>query len=259
MIPQRHITQWSTVVGWPRVEQVEQDLLLLRLIVDISNDPYLGDELVFRGGTCLHKLRMSSALRYSEDLDYVRRSSGPIKEMMVALRAIGERLGMQVNVEISKYPKVKFRAPFETGIGTMRIKIEVNTYERSPALPFDRVPFTVTSDWFTGHADVLTFSTAELVATKIRALYQRSKGRDLFDLWLALTVLNIPPEEILDAFHPYRPDGLTSILSISNLQAKLSTGDFRHDITPLMRRTLVGYDPDTAGQMVIDRLLARLD
>jgi predicted nucleotidyltransferase component of viral defense system len=63
----------------------------------------------------------------------------------------------------------------------MRIKIEVNTYERSPARPLERVPFAVESHWFAGSADVLTFSAAELVATKIRALYQRSKGRDLSD------------------------------------------------------------------------------
>lgn len=81
---------------------------------------------------------------------------------------------MQVNVDISKYPKVRFRAPFTTGTATMRIKIEVNTYERSPAQPLERVAFNVQSDWFTGSAEVLTFSTSELVATKIRALYQRS-------------------------------------------------------------------------------------
>jgi predicted nucleotidyltransferase component of viral defense system len=86
---------------------------------------------------------------------------------------------MKVSVEISKYPKVKFRAPFESGQGSMRIKIEANTYERSLAQPLQRVPFTVESAWFTGSAEVLTFSSAELLATKIRALYQRSKGRYL--------------------------------------------------------------------------------
>lgn len=258
MIPLRHVTQWSGQVGWTQVNQVEQDLLLSRLIVEIANDDYLGDELVFRGGTCLHKLRLSPGLRYSEDLDYVRRSSGPIKEMVVALRAIGERLGMQVNVDISKFPKVRFRAPFTTGAGTMRIKIEVNTYERSPAQPLERVAFNVKSDWFGGSAEVLTFSTAELIATKIRALYQRSKGRDLFDLWVALTQLGLIADDILSAFEPYRPEGLTSALSIANLETKLAKPDFRNDLTPLIATTLDDYDPDVAARLVIDRLLARI-
>lgn len=258
MIPERHITQWSTKVGWPRVEQVEQDLLLSRLIIEIANDPYLGDELVFRGGTCLHKLRLDPGLRYSEDLDYVRRSGGPIKALMSALRAIGERLGMETSANISKFPKVRYRAPFETGTGTMRIKIEVNTFERSPANPLERAQFTVESDWFSGDAEVLTFSTAELVATKIRALYQRSKGRDLFDLWVALTRLGLDSDAVLAAFAPYRPDGLTAALSIANLQAKLATNDFRTDLAPLLRSDVAGYDPEAAAVLVIDRLLARL-
>lgn len=233
--------------------------MLSRLIVDIANDDYLGDELVFRGGTCLHKLRFVPGLRYSEDLDYVRKSAGGIGELTRALREIGEHLGMKVNVEISKYPKVKFRAPFESGRGSMRIKIEVNTYERSPALPLERVPFAVESAWFAGSADVLTFSTAELVATKIRALYQRSKGRDLFDMWAALTLLDLTPDEILDAFRPYRPDGLTSALAIANLQAKLTKSDFRDDLKTLARRPPDGYDIDDAARIVASTVLAALD
>jgi predicted nucleotidyltransferase component of viral defense system len=258
MISERFLTQWSAQAGWSTVEQVEQDLLLSRLIVEIANDPYLGDELVFRGGTCLHKLRISPGLRYSEDLDYVRKTSGGVKELIAALRSIGERLDMRVNAEITKYPKVRFRAPFETGTGTMRIKIEVNTYERSPAQPLELVPFAMQSDWFTGSASVLTFTTAELVATKIRALYQRSKGRDLFDLWLALTRLDLTGAEILEAFGPYRPESFTAGDAISNLQTKLTKSDFRTDLDALVSGSLKGYDPDIAGRLIVAEILSRL-
>jgi predicted nucleotidyltransferase component of viral defense system len=97
-------------VGWPREEQVEQDLLLSRLIVEIANDDYLGGELVFRGGTCLHKLRMPRGERYSEDWDYVRRSRGGIAEITRAAGAIGERLGMEVRTKVGMHPKVFLRA-----------------------------------------------------------------------------------------------------------------------------------------------------
>lgn len=124
---------------------------------------------------------------------------------------------MKVSVDVSKYPKVKFRAPFESGNGTMRIKIEVNTYERSPSQPLALVPYAVRSSWFSGAAEVQTFHPAELISTKLRALYQRSKGRDLFDLWLALTRLGIAPDDILSSFAPYRPEKYTSALAIANL------------------------------------------
>jgi predicted nucleotidyltransferase component of viral defense system len=140
MIPALAIADWANTVGWPNPDQLEQDLTLARLIVEIANDPYLGEELIFRGGTCLHKLHLNPSLRYSEDLDYVRRTAGGIGELLAALRRIGERLNMKVSVDVSKYPKVKFRSPFESGNGTMRIKIEVNTYERSPAQPLLACP-----------------------------------------------------------------------------------------------------------------------
>jgi len=79
----------------------------------------------------------------------------------------------------------------------------------------------VESRWFTGAADVPTFQSAELLATKIRALYQRKKGRDLFDLWLALTEMNLHPRDIIDSFAPYRPAGLTATVLDRNLRAKL--------------------------------------
>ena len=177
----------------------------------------------------------------------------------MALRRIGERLEMKVTYQITKYPKVRFSAPFESGRGTMKIKIEVdNTFERSPALPPELVPFAVESTWFNGTANVQTFATAELLATKIRALYQRSKGRDLFDLWLGLTRLAVSPNELINAFAPYRPDGITSTLAIENLTAKLRRAEFRDDLLRLAAANPDGYNIDTAGQFIIDQLLPLL-
>lgn len=210
MIPEAAIVEWGRRVRWPAAEQVEQDLLLSRLIVDIANDDYLGGELVFRGGTCLHKLFAEEPHRYSEDLDYVRRSGGGIADLTRALTAIGEHLGMKVNTRIGQHPKVYFRAPFESGSGLMRIKVEVNTFERSPVRDLERVTHQVRSSWFSESGDVTTFALAELVSTKLRALFQRSKGRDLFDLWLSLVELGVRPVDLAECFGPYRPDGYTA-------------------------------------------------
>ena len=70
MIPYDAITAWGVAHPWPTREQVEQDLLLSRAICAIATDPYLGQELVFRGGTAFHKLFLPEPHRYSEDLDY---------------------------------------------------------------------------------------------------------------------------------------------------------------------------------------------
>lgn len=256
MIPQAAITAHSRVVPWPTLEQVEQDLLLSRLIVEIANDDYLGDELVFRGGTCLHKLHAESPWRYSEDLDYVRTSAGGIGAVTRAVTSIGMRLGMFVSTSVSEHPKVYLKAPYESNAGQMRIKIEINTHERSPAQPLISIPHLVVSSWFSGTADVLTFAPAELVATKIRALFQRSKGRDLFDLWLAITRLGITAPAIAAAFAPYRPDGYTRRRAELNLREKADRPDFREDLRPLVTQWPEDYSVDDAAEMIITEVLA---
>lgn len=246
---------WATAVRWPTDDQVEQDLVLSRLIVEIAEDPYLSDELVFRGGTCLHKLYETGAARYSEDLDYVRRSAGGIADLTRAVTAMGGRLGMEVRTKIGRHPKIYLRAPFESGSGTMRVKVEVNTFERAPARPLVHVRHAVASPWFTGAADVQTFDLAELVATKIRALFQRSKGRDLFDLWLAITRLGVTPQDLVACFAPYRPDGYTARRAELNLREKLRSEDFRNDLRPLVGVWPEGYDLDRAGALILDEVL----
>ena len=232
--------------------------MLSRLIIEIANDDYLGSELMFRGGTCLHKLHLNPAQRYSEDLDYVRRTNSPIGPVFDALRSIGERVGMKVNTEITRHPKVYLRAPFEDGSGRMRIKIEMNTHETTSALAPVGVPFAVRSSWWAGDAEVQTFAIEELVATKIRALYQRRKGRDLFDLWLALEHLRLDPARIVEAFSTYRPDGYTPDRAIEVLTAHAANPVFRADVAALAVVLPVDYEIDAAVALVCDRLLRRI-
>lgn len=258
MIPSDAVTAWSLDHPWPLREQVEQDLLLSRAICAIANDDYLGQELVFRGGTALHKLHLPQPWRYSEDLDYVRTSAGGIKTLTFALTALGEQLKYEVRTRVGQHPKVLWRTTSLSGV-PLRVKIEVNTYERSPVLPHLMLPYEVTSPWWSGRTEVRTFQPVELVATKIRALYQRSKGRDLFDLWLALEELRLDPVAIIAAFEPYRPDGLTGRVAAANLATKLRDPTFRGDLIPLIRQSPVAYDPEVAAERITTDLLSRLD
>ena len=59
MIPQAYIIEWSNNVPWNTNEQIEQDLVICRALVEIFNDDFLAENLAFRGGTALHKLFLS--------------------------------------------------------------------------------------------------------------------------------------------------------------------------------------------------------
>lgn len=257
MIPEAFVTAWSVRAPWPSPGQVEQDLLLSRVLIETYQDEYLRGELVFRGGTCLHKLHLPIPRRYSEDLDFVRTTPSGIAPLTKSVTALGERLGFEVSTRISQHRKINLRTTSADGT-TLRIKVEINTHERSPARPLISVPHVVDSPWWSGRGDIITFTPAELVSTKIRALFQRKKGRDLFDLWLALTELNLDPGDILETYPAYAPPGLTSKRAIADLQTKILDSAFRTDIAPLIDPWPSDYDIDTAGRMVIELLLSHL-
>src|SRR5690606_37397844 len=115
----------------------------------------------------------------------------PIGTVLDAVREIADGIGLTTRTDVGPFPKLRLRAPYESGAGRLRIQVGINTYETSPARPTRRLPVEVESGWWSGGADVLTLQAEELVATKLRALYQRRQGRDLFDLWVALTVLGL--------------------------------------------------------------------
>jgi predicted nucleotidyltransferase component of viral defense system len=99
------VTAWGVTHPWASADQIEQDLLLSRAICDIATHPYLGKELVFRGGTALHKLHLLKPLRYSEDLDYVRVTAGGVGPVLDALKGIGRDLSFKVDSTIGEHPK----------------------------------------------------------------------------------------------------------------------------------------------------------
>lgn len=86
MIPINEIRAWSNVVPWINDEQIEQDLVICRSLVEIFSDEFLAENLVFRGGTALHKLFLHPQPRYSEDIDLVQKKAGPIKDVIIRLR-----------------------------------------------------------------------------------------------------------------------------------------------------------------------------
>lgn len=260
MIPRAIIQAWANQKPWPTLAQVEQDLVLARLIVEITQHPLLGAELVFRGGTCLHQLVMDRPRRYSEDLDYVRSTHSGIGPIFDAVRDVAASIGLDVTgTEVGNHPKVFLRTPSEMDpTASLKMKVEINTHETSPALPPVTKPFEVASEWFSGLAEVQTFAAPELIATKIRALYQRKKGRDLFDMWLALTELGIAGDDIVAAFAPYRPAGMTAAQSETNLRAKLNDAAFRNDLNALVAVWPEGYDLDEAAELVITDVLRKI-
>lgn len=85
----------------------------------------------------------------------------------------------------------------------IRLKVEINTREHFNVLGLVQQDFRLDSNWYSSTCKTTTYKLEELLSTKVRALYQRRKGRDLFDLWKALTTQNVDNDKIIHCYKQY--------------------------------------------------------
>lgn len=258
MIQRAFITQWGTVVPWSSPRLVEQDLIICRALVSIYSDPFLKEHLAFRGGTALHKLYLEPQPRYSEDIDLVQVNSEPIKETIDHLREVLSWLGEPVVKQKKHNNTLVFRVqPTDVGAGEIHLKVEINCKEHFSVFPMVRVPFSVKNDWFSGQCEVLTYELDELVGTKVRALYQRLKGRDLFDVYTALITGKLDIERVMTAYDRYlrfvASHAPTYKEFVLNMDEKMQNPEFLGDTTVLLRPGLT-FDPQAASVLAAKAL-----
>jgi predicted nucleotidyltransferase component of viral defense system len=222
----------------------------------------VAEQIVFRGGTALHKLYFDPPARYSEDIDLVQRDAGPIGPLIDGIREtldpwLGEPKWRAGHGRFTLY--YRFETTLEP-IVNMRLKIEINTREHFAVHGIVRRWHHVENPWFSGSAEVRTFSLSELLATKLRALHQRKKGRDLFDLALGLAHGEANHEQILSAFERYTGFGGTPVTRAqfeASMATKLTAPSFLEDISPLLR-TGLDHDAAEAWELVSAALISRL-
>jgi len=253
LIPKAYITEWHSKAPWQFDYQIEQDLIIERAIIEIFSDDFLREKLAFRGGTALHKLHLKPQVRYSEDIDLVQVDQENIGEILTRLRVALKFLGTPRFKKTIHNNTLTYR--FETEIEpvvTQKLKIEINTREHFSIQTLQKREHNVESSWFTSSAEITTFSLEELLATKLRALYQRRKGRDLFDFWYAHSKANVNIKNIVPIFTEYLSrENLTvnAETLINSVDLKLSNSEFIGDISALINPE-VEYDIHKAWKIL---------
>ena len=97
--------------------------------------------------------------------------------------------------------------------------------------------FAVDSSWYSGEANIKSFLVEELLATKLRALYQRKKGRDLLDLWLVIERNEVDLEQTVFCFNKYLEKQNLTISKDQfekNLDLKMQDSSFLTDTKPIV-------------------------
>ena len=264
MIPKADIVAWRHNAPWVSDAQVEQDLVMSRALVAIFAYAGLAEKLAFRGGTALHKLYLKPARRYSEDIDLVQVEAEPIGMVLDKLQeALKEFLGeskpkrKQTEDSVTLTYRMESEGP---PIVPVRLKVEINTREHFTVKELQQHPFTIQSRWFSGSCYIITFTIEELLATKVRALYQRRKGRDLFDLWLGLTEGRADASAVVAIFKQYMVAEGQRVDARSyekNMQDKMKHAGFLSDLNPLVAPN-IQYDAHEAFLLIRRKIIAGL-
>lgn len=263
MIPRPYIAKWQDHAPWKQFYQVEQDLIISRALVKIFSDEFLRENLAFRGGTALHKLYLNHAPRYSEDIDLVQINAGPIKPIMQRLNEVITFFEEPRKTEVRGHgAKALYRFTSEYEGIPLRLKLEINCKEHFNVLNWVDFPFEVNSDWFSGKANIKTYSINELLGTKLRALYQRSKGRDLFDLNYSRLNMELNFDEIIHCFREYiiyatgnKPPTKKEFLM--NIEKKEIDPNFTGDMEALLRPEIV-YNQEEAFTWLKNEIIERM-
>lgn len=262
MIPKPFIARWSDKAPWVSFDQVEQDLIISRKLVSIFSDAFLRENLAFRGGTALHKIYLHPAPRYSEDIDLVQINRGPIKPIMKRIDEVINFFDKPRNTKISGHgAKALYHSESEYEGLKLRVKIETNCKEHFHVLKWVDLPLSVENGWFTGEAQIKTYELNELLGTKLRALYQRKKGRDLFDLYYSRNHAGFNVEELTACFNSYMKFSTNSVPTSRqfelNMEEKEKDPIFSGDMEALLRPS-IEYDEKSAFYWLKNEVISNL-
>ncbi len=179
---------------------VEKDYVLGWTLAGIYADPVLGPAWVFKGGTCLKKCFFET-YRFSEDLDFTLRDEGHLdetflRERFAAVSAwVADACGLELPVEQLRFEiyrtrrdqpacqgKLPYRGPLGQGGDLPRIKVDLTADEILVRPAVSQAVGHPYSDLPEGGFRAHCYDFAELFAEKTRALGERSRPRDLYDV-----------------------------------------------------------------------------
>lgn len=179
-----------------REDVVEKDYVLGWVLWGIGADPQLHQTWVFKGGTCLKKCYIET-YRFSEDLDFTVLEHGPIgqAEVLEAVSRVLDRVNQESGIDFTLRPpayrarssgrsaemRVYYRGPRNTP-GPARIKFDL-TKDETIARPSVLRPISHDyPDALPVPGQVRCYSFEEVFAEKLRAMGERSRPRDLYDI-----------------------------------------------------------------------------
>lgn len=179
---------------------IEKDYVLGWMLAGIFAHEELAENWIFKGGTCLKKCFFET-YRFSEDLDFTLRHEANIDEAFLkrVFAEVGNWIYDETGIEIpadqqefdiyrnprgklSCQGKISYKGPVSPTRPLPRIKLDL-TADEHVVLPPETVEiFHPYSDAPEEGIEVLAYDYVEAFAEKFRALAERTRPRDLYDV-----------------------------------------------------------------------------
>lgn len=217
---------------------------LLAIILKIIYDSSLGARLVFKGGTAIHHLYLDQ-LRFSEDLDFSATEIITIETLMNLFKDYGflEIIKYHESSYALKIERMKFIGPLGQ---PNSVKIDIDLTQKN-LLPAIRVPY---NNCYMVPVSVMAMDIKEICAEKLRAVNERARYRDFYDLALIMRIYKITPDEV------------TSLLLKKELRKPLSKDLIFENLniaeTAMMSGSENIYYKESLGSIEVRELINRL-
>ena len=253
MLTVPEVRRYSAQSGLRDMMIAEKEIVLTFLLQLLSLRGIL-DRLAFKGGTCLRKMFIGSQARFSTDLDFTALEEHDHEDVILAMMGAFEQEfhGIRFHIPDNSYYETQDGLSWGVnptyshewnGAGDSQIKLQISRRETPTLTPerrlqreqsyFRLLPFAP--------AEITCLALPEILAEKIRACYQRSKARDIYDLGMYAT----------------RP--LNQPLIRQLVVLKLWQADDTFDPARLMRKFDEGREFDWADLRDLLRRDARID
>lgn len=261
-ITARILRNWADEGGIPDLTLAELDYRLVHALRAIYTDPFLRDRLYLKGGTALNKLYLPGTSRLSVDLDF--NAVGSKEQVLRERTPIGEAIAAALERQDSgydltyrgRYDQLTVYARFSplSGTARQRLKVEVSFIERFAIM--GRVEHRLVPSPFDEPLTVSTYHLEELTSTKLRALYDRRKGRDIYDLFrIADLDLNQAAVRKMVLYYFYRAYKVFHYPTfVSNVELKIAERGFRNDV-----RSLIRHGTELDWEIACQQVLARFE
>jgi predicted nucleotidyltransferase component of viral defense system len=226
---------------------VEKDYVLGWMLAGIYSRAELAESWVFKGGTCLKKCFFET-YRFSEDLDFTLRDPSHLNEdfLKSIFKEVGEWIYEETGIEvpsngqafdvyknprghISCQGKISYKGPVSSTHALPRIKLDLTADERIVLPPVQTQIFHPYSDAPEDGIEVLAYDYVEAFAEKFRALAERTRPRDLYDVVNLYRNTDARPNsqhfiEVLRAKCEFKGIGLPRMADLELHRAELEAG-----------------------------------